>query len=82
MKFDDLDKRMRVFETAHDQAVLPGVYMVARLDGRSFTRLTKDVHRFDAPYDERFGHHMLETTRHLMDCGFKVIYGYTQSDEI
>lgn len=82
MKFDDLDKRMRVFETAHDQVVLPGVYMVARLDGRSFTRLTKDVHKFDAPYDERFRDHMLETTRHLMDCGFKVIYGYTQSDEI
>jgi tRNA(His) guanylyltransferase len=82
MKFDDLDKRMRVFETAHDQCVLPGVYMVARLDGRSFTRLTKDVHKFDAPYDEHFRDHMLDTTRHMMDCGFKVIYGYTQSDEI
>jgi tRNA(His) guanylyltransferase len=82
MKFDDLDRRMRVFETAHDYCVLPGVYMVARLDGRSFTRLTKDIHKFDAPYDERFRDYMLETTRHLMDCGFKMIYGYTQSDEI
>ena len=44
MKFDDLDGRMRVFETAHDLCVLPGLYMVARLDGRSFTRLTKEVH--------------------------------------
>jgi tRNA(His) 5'-end guanylyltransferase len=25
---------------------------------------------------------MIETTKHLMDCGFKVIYGYTESDEI
>ena len=36
MKFDDLDDRMRVFETAHDLCVLPGLYMVARLDGRGF----------------------------------------------
>ncbi len=25
---------------------------------------------------------MVETVQHLMDCGFKIIYGYTQSDEI
>ena len=25
---------------------------------------------------------MLETTRHLMSCGFQAVYGYTQSDEI
>jgi hypothetical protein len=42
MKFDELDARMRVFETAHDHSVLPGLFMVVRLDGRGFTRLTKD----------------------------------------
>jgi tRNA(His) 5'-end guanylyltransferase len=26
---------------------LPGLWMVARIDGRSFTRLTREVHRFD-----------------------------------
>jgi len=25
---------------------------------------------------------MIETVKHLMQCGFKVLYGYTQSDEI
>ena len=34
MKFDELDDKMRVFETAHDLCILPGIYMVARLDGR------------------------------------------------
>ena len=34
MKFDELDTRMRVFETAYDLCVLPGIYMVARLDCR------------------------------------------------
>lgn len=83
MKFDDLDQRMRVFETGHDLCVLPGLYMVARLDGRSFTRLTKEVHQFEAPFDPRFRDLMVETAEHLMSsCGFNMIYGYTESDEI
>ncbi len=82
MKFDDLDRKMRVFETAHDHSVLPEIFMVARIDGRNFTRLTKEIHRFETPYDSGFRDHMIETVKHLMDCGFRVIYGYTQSDEI
>jgi tRNA(His) 5'-end guanylyltransferase len=83
MKFDELDAKMRVFETSHDLCVLPGLNMVARLDGRSFTRLTKEVHRFEAPFDARFRDLMLQTAEHLMaGCGFNVVYGYTQSDEI
>ncbi len=82
MKFDELDKKLRVYETAADSCVLPGMYMVARIDGRNFTRLTKELHSFEAPFDERFRDMMVETTSHLMDCGFRVAYGYTESDEI
>ncbi len=82
MKFDDLNLRMREYEKAGEQTVLPNVYMVARIDGRSFTKLTKTTQAFEAPFDERFRDYMIKTTCHLMDCGFKVIYGYTQSDEI
>ena len=82
MKFDDLDVKMRVYETAHDYCVLPEVYMVARIDGKNFTRLTKEIHKFESPYDIRFRDYMVATTEHLMNCGFRVIYGYTQSDEI
>ena len=82
MTFDELDVKMRVFETAHDYCVLPEVYMAARIDGRSFTRLTKEVHKFEAPFDVRFRDLMVETTKHLMNCGFRVVYGYTESDEI
>ncbi len=83
MKFDDLDQKMRVFETAHDLCVLPGLYMVARLDGRGFTHLTKEVHRFEAPFDARFRDLMIETVEYLMaGCGFNMVYGYTESDEI
>lgn len=82
MKFDELDVKMRVYETAHDHSVLPGLHIVARLDGRGFTRLTRETHPFDPPYDERFRDLMVTTTDHLMKCGFKIIYGFTQSDEI
>lgn len=82
MKFDELDKRMRVYETAHDFSVPPNMYMVARIDGRGFTKLTKEKHAFKRPFDEQFRDLMIETTKHLMNCGFKVIYGFTESDEI
>ena len=81
MEFKLLDEMMRVYETAHDYSVLPNIYMVVRLNGRNFTRLTKEKHQFKAPFDENRDY-MLTTTEHLMTCGFKVIYGYTQSDEI
>ena len=82
MKFDDLDARMRVYETEHDRCVPPDVFMVARLDGRGFTRLTKEILDLEAPFDIRMRDHMLATVEHLMDCGFAVLYGYAQSDEI
>jgi len=41
MNFDKLDKKMRIYETSVDLCVLPGIHMVARIDGRSFSRLTK-----------------------------------------
>jgi tRNA(His) guanylyltransferase len=82
MKFKELDTKLRVFETAHDLCVLPGIFMVARIDGRNFTRLTKETHKFEAPFDSQFRDYMVSTVKHLMDCGFRVIYGYTQSDEM
>jgi tRNA(His) guanylyltransferase len=83
MKFDELDARLRIFETAEDQWVLPGINIVARLDGRGFTRLTRDVHHFEAPFDVRFRDYMVGTLEYLMaESGFQVVYGYTESDEM
>jgi tRNA(His) 5'-end guanylyltransferase len=82
MKFDELEARLRIFETAHDHCVLPGIHIVARLDGHNFSRLTKEIYKFEAPLDIRFRDHMVTVVKHLMSCGFRVIYGYTQSDEI
>ena len=82
MKFDDLDKKMRIYEQSLDQIIVPGMFMAARIDGRSFTRLTKEICRFEAPFDIRFRDMMVNTVKALIDCGFRVVYGYTESDEI
>lgn len=54
MKFDDFDKRMRVYEQSIDQYIVPGMYIVARLDGRSFTKLTREICKFEAPLTRVF----------------------------
>lgn len=82
MKFDDLDRLMRSFETQGDHHAPADALLVARIDGRGFTKLTKEKHQFEAPFDEGFRNMMIGTTRHLMDCGFRVSFAYTQSDEI
>jgi tRNA(His) guanylyltransferase len=82
MKFDELDARMRAFEVVRDVSALPGVYIVTRIDGRSFTRLTKETMAYERPFDTRFRDAMIATVEHLMTCGFQVLFGYTQSDEI
>lgn len=82
MNFDDLDAKMRVYEQSLDQVLLPELHLVARLDGNRFTRLTKEICKFEAPFDVRFRDMMTETVKALMNYGFRVVYGFTESDEI
>lgn len=82
MNFDELDQKMRVYETAADTCVLPDMYMVARLDGRGFTRLTKEVCAFERPFDVKFRDMMVRTTKALLSWGFRIVYAFTESDEI
>jgi tRNA(His) guanylyltransferase len=91
MHFSELDSEMRVFETAHDHCVLPGIHIVARLDGRSFTKLTKETLAIEngkgvlckVPFDDHFHKAMVATVGFLMrSVGGNILYGYTQSDEI
>ena len=82
MNFNDLDKKMRVYEQSIDQVIVPGEYLVARLDGNRFTKLTKEVCHFEAPFDEKFRDLMVDTVKSLMNYGFRIVYGFTESDEI
>ncbi|WP_445458211.1 tRNA(His) guanylyltransferase Thg1 family protein [Flavobacterium sp. HNIBRBA15423] len=82
MKFESLDAKMRKNETLFDQYVLPENYIIVRLDGKGFTKLTKESLDLEKPFDIRFHEAMVATTQHLLNSGFKVLYAYTQSDEI
>ena len=73
--------RMREAEACHDRCAPAGAYLVARLDGRGFHRLTRDM-GFEKPFDERFRDAVIGAARHLMQTGFQVWHAYTQSDEI
>lgn len=79
MKTDDLESRMRELEWFHDLRALPGTWLVLRVDGRSFTRLTE--HRFEKPFDERFHRCMTETAKTLL-VELHGVYAFTESDEI
>ena len=82
MKFEELDKKMRIYEQSLDQIILPEMFLVVRLDGRGFTRLTKEICNFEAPFDIKFRDLMVKTVCQLMNSGFRIIYGFCESDEI
>lgn len=82
MHFEDLDIIMRRYEEVSDTKVLPSIYMVARLDGKGFSKFTKNE-KFVKPFDDTFNSAMKYVVEYLMkESGFSFIYGYTQSDEI
>lgn len=83
MRFDDLDRIMRSYEESLDQYIEPDKFIIARLDGRSFTKLTKETGDFQKPFDVSFRDMMVGTIMHLMkNCGFNIVKGFTESDEI
>lgn len=82
MKFDDFDEKMRKFEQLIDKTIPQNSYMVARLDGRGFTKLTKESLDLKRPFDEKFRDVMIKTICYLMESDFDILYAYTESDEI
>lgn len=82
MKFDEFDEKMRKFEQLIDQTIPQDSYMVARLDGKGFTKLTKENLDLKRPFDERFRDSIIKTICYLMDSDFNILYAYTESDEI
>lgn len=79
MKTDALGDRMKAYERREtDHRFLNLAPVVARMDGRGFSRWTSGLAR---PFDADLSNVMVETTRHLVaQTGARI--GYTQSDEI
>lgn len=82
MRFEALETKMRVFETVNDYSVLPGIYIVARLNVRNLAGILKKNGKFKTIYDDALCDMMLITAEHLMDCGLKITYAHSQTDEI
>jgi tRNA(His) 5'-end guanylyltransferase len=69
---------MKAYEDMSKISLLPRLPVIARLDGRSFSKFT---HGMDKPYDKYFMAAMQELTRFLVSKTHANI-GYTQSDEV
>ena len=80
MTFQQLETLMRANENARDGALPTDTYIIARLDGRGFSRLTGA--NFIKPFDKRFHRLMVDTMFHLMEHEPDILLAYNQSDEI
>jgi len=79
MDHDTFEKQMRSLEYFHSLRLLPGAWVVIRVDGRSFSRFTKS--NFDKPFDLKFHQLMSQTAKALLE-ELHGIYAYSESDEI
>lgn len=76
---DNLGDRMKIYEGIEtNRKFIPTLPVVARIDGRSFSKFTKGM---EVPYDNRMSASMVQTTLELVKAT-NAIVGYTQSDEI
>jgi tRNA(His) 5'-end guanylyltransferase len=76
---DDLGDRMKQYEQAEaGRRLMPLLPVMARIDGRSFSKFTKGMAR---PFDERMSNAMIGAATDLAtETGASMVY--TQSDEI
>lgn len=76
---EELAARARQGEVFHGQRMLPGAWVVLRVDGRGFSRFTED--RYEKPFDPVFHQFMVRTASVMLE-ELQGVYAYTQSDEI
>jgi tRNA(His) 5'-end guanylyltransferase len=76
---DDIENRMKKYESVSKMFLTRRTPMIIRLDGKAFHSLTKDM---DTPWDENFTRSMMETTYELCEEIQGAQLAYCQSDEI
>ncbi len=79
MRADEFESRMRALESYHAITLPAGSWVILRLDGRRFSRLTEA--RFEKPFDPAFHGHMVAAARAVFE-EFGAVYAYTESDEV
>lgn len=79
MSKDALGDRMKEYESFETaRRFLPGLPIYARIDGRGFSKFTRDMER---PFDPCMSQSMIETTKTLVKETHATL-GFVQSDEI
>ncbi|WP_337175832.1 tRNA(His) guanylyltransferase Thg1 family protein [Paludisphaera sp.] len=73
------EARMRAGECYHGQRLPPAAWVILRVDGHGFSRLTE--RRFGKPFDPTFHAHMVAVATALLER-FQGVFAYTESDEV
>ena len=76
--FDSLGDKHKKLEGLSETRLIPGISVIARLDGRAFHTLTRNAEK---PYDKKFVACM-ESVAKLLVQEFNSAFSYVQSDEI
>lgn len=79
MGYSETDIKMKAFE--QDASVLPANYIMVRLDGVGFSKVTEKLNCIK-PFDSSFADSMADVVKYLMEQVPDIMLGYTQSDEI
>lgn len=80
MHFDTLKDKCEYFRSLTDYKLTPNSYVIAMLDGRSFSKMIKN--KYKKPFDETFISIMNEVAEYLVKNIQGAKFAYTQSDEI
>ena len=80
MHFDNLKDKCEYFRSLTDYKLTPNSYVIAMVDGRSFSKLIKN--KYEKPFDDVFVKIMNEVAEYLVKNIQGAKFAYTQSDEI
>lgn len=80
MVFKNLEEKCKYYQHLYDYKLMPNGYIIAHLDGRSFSKMIKN--KFNKPFDDNFINMMNSTALYLCNNVQDVKCAYVQSDEI
>ena len=80
MNFKTLKDKCEYFRSLTDYKLTPNSYVIAMLDGRSFSKLIKN--KYALPFDSKFISYMNQVAEYLCQNVQGAKFAYVQSDEI
>lgn len=80
MHFENLKDKCEYFRSLTDYKLTPNSYVIAMVDGRSFSKMIKN--KYQKPFDDTFVRIMNEVAEYLVKNIQGAKFAYTQSDEI